>query len=246
MEAIASSDAPYPDLEHTLLVTDVGQLILWGQQRRGEAITPSDWLHVIVALLFHDVGYVKGSCADDRPQRREMVTAQTGFSVVHLPTGATDAWLTPYHVDRSQRAVAEQVAKLRPEQRALLNLERIQQAIERTRFPVPAEPAYDEIADEPGLCRAADLIGQLSDRRYLQKLPALFREFQETGSAATFNYRSADDLRAAFPNFFWTIAYPYLTAGIAALKMTELGQEIVQQLFDNVEQATPQPISYAL
>lgn len=246
LDTIATSDAPYHDLEHTLLVTDVGQMVLLGRQQRGEPIAPTDWVHMTVALLFHDVGYVKGACQGDRLEHRTMMTAQPDLGVVQLPPGATDAALTPYHVDRSQQALVECVARLSEAHQARLDLQRLHRAIERTRFPVPADPAYDEIADEPGLCRAADLIGQLSDRRYLQKLPALFREFQETGCAANCQYHTADDLRQGFPNFFWTVAYPYLTAGIAALQMTESGQQVVQQLFNNVDQATPQPISRAL
>lgn len=37
----------------------------------------------------------------------------------------------------------------------------------------------------PGLVQAADLIGQLSDPRYLKKISALFYEFQETGFNST-------------------------------------------------------------
>jgi hypothetical protein len=54
--------------------------------------------------------------------------------------------------------------------------------------------------------RAADLIGQLADPHYLRKLPALFYEFLETGTAARLGYNTPGDLRDGYPAFFWQVA----------------------------------------
>lgn len=48
--AIAQSDAPYHNVEHTILVSLVGQEILRGKQLQ-EGTSHQDWLHLILALL---------------------------------------------------------------------------------------------------------------------------------------------------------------------------------------------------
>src|SRR5206468_4303206 len=64
IERIALSDALYHDVEHTVMVTLVGTAILRGREI-AERLTPGDWLHMTVALLCHDVGYVRGACRGD-------------------------------------------------------------------------------------------------------------------------------------------------------------------------------------
>src|SRR3954449_12744229 len=60
LENIASSDAPYHDYNHTILVTMVGQEILRGKHMSEGGVSPRDWMHVIISLLCHDIGYVRG------------------------------------------------------------------------------------------------------------------------------------------------------------------------------------------
>ena len=61
IERIAASDALYHNAEHTALVTLVAQDILRGLRLR-RMVSPEDWLHVIVAALSHDVGYLRNVC----------------------------------------------------------------------------------------------------------------------------------------------------------------------------------------
>ncbi|HBB33823.1 MAG TPA: metal-dependent phosphohydrolase, partial [Cyanobacteria bacterium UBA9273] len=56
------SDALYHNVEHTILVTLVGQEILRGKHIRDGGVSCEDWLHFIISLLCHDIGYVKGVC----------------------------------------------------------------------------------------------------------------------------------------------------------------------------------------
>ena len=58
LENIATSDAAYHDVNHTILVTLVGQEILHGKHISVGGVTPRDWLNFIVSLLCHDIGYV--------------------------------------------------------------------------------------------------------------------------------------------------------------------------------------------
>ncbi|MGL6139786.1 MAG: metal-dependent phosphohydrolase, partial [Planktothrix sp.] len=66
LENIANCDALYHNVEHTMLVTLVGQEILRGKHIREGGVTPQDWLHFIISLLCHDIGYVKGVCRQDQ------------------------------------------------------------------------------------------------------------------------------------------------------------------------------------
>lgn len=228
LKAIAASNAAYHDVEHTLLVTLTGEILLRGKQQRESNVTVADWGHSLLALLCHDIGYVRGVCGGDRPSY-QLYTSGVGEQMISLPPAATDASLTPYHVDRSLCFVAEQWG-----QYPQIDLARVQAGIDRTRFPIPKGLPYDRKTDYPGLIRAADLLGQLADPRYLQKLPALFAEFAENGTNQQLGYSHAGDLRAGFPGFFWQAVYPYIEPSLPYLSETQAGQQVIANLYGNV------------
>src|SRR5690242_14256861 len=64
LERIAGTDALYHDALHTLFVADVGQAILRGRAMV-EPVSPEAWLHLTVATLLHDVGYLRRLCQGD-------------------------------------------------------------------------------------------------------------------------------------------------------------------------------------
>jgi hypothetical protein len=225
LETIANSDALYHDVEHTILVTLVGQEILSGKMMQAGGVSERDWLHFMVSLLCHDIGYVRGACLKDERNHRLFVTGKT-TERVYLAPGATDASLMPYHVDRGKLFVQERFGS-NPD----LDIPLIQANIEFTRFPIPLE--YQDTLHYHGLARAADLIGQLSDPRYLQKVTGLFYEFEETGMNKVLGYRHPEDLRQNYPQFYWTI-YPYITPALDYLKHTQVGKQILAQLYAHV------------
>ncbi|MEG3857863.1 Npun_R2479 family HD domain-containing metalloprotein [Microcoleus sp. herbarium12] len=228
LENIANSDALYHNVEHTILVTLVGQQILRGKHIREGGVSCEHWLHFHIALLCHDIGYVKGVCGQDRT---DLGLYATGIcnTKIKLPRGATDAGLTPYHVDRGKMFVGERFGGHR-----LIDANLVKQNIELTRFPVPAGEDHQDTVNYPGLVRAADLIGQLSDPRYLQKVTGLFYEFEETGQNQVFGYRTPADLREAYPKFYWNVVYRYVKDAIGYLELTQQGKQIVANLSANV------------
>lgn len=228
LETIANSDALYHNVEHTILVTLVGQEVLRGKHIREGGVTCEDWLHFIISLLCHDIGYVKGVCQDDNLDEGLYSTGLDDM-MLELPFGATDASLTPFHVDRGKLFIRDRFGR-----HNLIEVQTIQQNIELTRFPVPADKLHSDIVNYPGLVRAADLIGQLSDTRYLQKLPALFYEFEETGVNKTLGYRTPNDLRKNYPNFYWKGVYPYIQPALRHLETTQEGKQIIANLYANV------------
>lgn len=228
LENIANSDAAYHDMNHTIMVTLVGQEIMLGKHISEGGVTPHDWLHFMISLLCHDIGYVRGVCRGDR--NGHYVCDENG-GVVPIVAGATDASMTPYHVTRSKLFVRERFGKV-----SLTHIDtlEIEANIEHTRFPVPEDERHTGTADYPGLLRAADLIGQLADINYLRKTSALFAEFQETGTSEELGYQTPDDLRAAYPDFFWQAVRPYIGDALRYLRLTQEGKQWIANLYAHV------------
>ena len=128
LERIGNSNALYHNIEHTLMVTLVGQQIIRGRLL-SKSLTPEDWLHYTCALLVHDIGMVRGVCQGDTFD--SMVVNESG-EFFSPPRGASDAVLTPYHVDRGKMYARQRFGSSK-----IVDEERIARAIEMTRFPVP-------------------------------------------------------------------------------------------------------------
>lgn len=232
LENIANSDALYHNVEHTVLVTLAGQAILEGKHLCEGQVTPSDWMHFILALLCHDIGYVRGICSIDN---EDSFATGIGEERITLPKGGTDVGLTPYHVDRGKMFVLERFGnKLLEDMDSVIDAKRIAGYIEMTRFPPPDKPEYKETNGYAGLARAADFIGQLGDPNYLRKTPALFYEFEEINSNQAHGYTKPGDLRDAYAKFFWNVVSPYIQPAINYLRVTQDGKQWIANLFSHV------------
>ena len=226
LETLLNCDCPYHDLHHTILVTDVGQTILQGRLMAQGDVDADQWLHAVVAMLYHDIGFLRGLLKDDSDG--SFVADEWGNRVM-LPAGATDVHLTAYHVSRGCLYVRE-----RFDRDAVIDAEVLARHIEMTRFPIPPEPFYQELDSVSALVRSADLIGQMGDPMYLQKLSRLYAEFRETGDAQRLGYANAGELRAGFPEFFYEYVYPYITEGLRWLRKTQDGQHWIASLFHHL------------
>lgn len=222
MEIIAESDALYHDAEHSMMVTLVGQEILRGKYLREGRVSAADWAHFIVSLLCHDIGYVRGICPGDAGK---VAVINAAGETVELPPSATDAFLTPHHVERGKLFVL-----WRFKDHPLIDARTIAANIENTRFPVPAASDPAPGSNWPGLVRGADLIGQLADPDYLRKLPALFHEFEETGANQRLGHRTPDDLREQYPSFYWNFVSAHVKPSIEYLKVTRMGRKWLASL----------------
>lgn len=239
LSKLADGDAPYHTVDHTLQVIRVGQDLLEGKQYYEGSVSPLDWLNTTISLLCHDVGYVKGVCQGDRPRYQQYDDGQGGQ--VCLPVGATGAALSECHVDRSQYYVATHLSK-----NFYLDIDIIRWNIEMTRFPISEDSRYEDTVGYGSLCRAADLIGQLSDPQYLQKLPALFAEFEETGMNQAQGYKTPEDIKVNYPAFYQNVVYPHIQHCIKYLNVTPTGRKCLAQLYTNVRLAnvhTPRDVT---
>ncbi len=227
LECIGNSDALYHNVEHTMLVTQAGYDIM-----KGRALLmptqPGDFAHLIVACLMHDIGYVRGIFDGDGVDGY-VIDAKGGKA--KLPRGASDAALTPYHVDRSKLFVMDRISQME-----LLDADRIARAIEYTRFPAAHEPE-DPPSEEGLLLRAANLIGQLGDPHYLRKANALYLEFEEIGLNRQLGYTSPADVTDLYPQFYWKSISPHIQSAIRYLHVTSSGRQWIASLYANVFRA---------
>jgi hypothetical protein len=156
LEIIANSDALYHNIEHTVMVALAGQTILEGKHLSEGGVSPGDWAHFMIALLCHDIGYVKGICREDIANT--IATGLDGQKATVAP-GSTDAALAPYHVDRSKMFVRQRFGKGMLAE-GLIDAELMTAYIEMTRFPVPDGEKYENTAGFHRLARVG--LGRLS------------------------------------------------------------------------------------
>jgi hypothetical protein len=224
LDCIGNSDALYHNVEHTMLVTLVGYDILKGRRLLKET-NADDYAHVLVACLFHDIGYVRGILNGDD---EDGYVIDAKGNKTELARGSSDAALLPYHVDRSKLFVMHRFGESK-----LLDATRIANAIEFTRFP--SAPSTNGGENEEGmLVRAADLIGQLGDPHYLRKANALYYEFDEVGMNKQLGYDSPADLTAQYPKFYWSSISPFIQKGIRYLNVTSSGRQWIANLYSNI------------
>ena len=231
LENIANSDMLYHNVEHTMLVTTVGQQILIGKHLIDGGVSPREWARFIAALFCHDIGYVRGVC---KLNGKGVYATGIGDDTIVLPEGSTDAALTPYHVDRSKQFVSRRFGGQK-----LLDMdpEIINSYIEMTRFPPPDEAAYKETSTYAGLLRAADFIGQWGDPDYLRKIAALFYEFEQFGANEQLGYKTPGDVRNGYGDFFWNVVSPYIKDAVGYLEVTHDGKQWVSNLHSHISRS---------
>jgi hypothetical protein len=86
-----------------------------------------DFAHLILACLFHDIGYVRGILEGDGS---DGYVIDTKGGKTSLPRGSSDAALMPYHVDRSKLFVMDRIGASK-----LVDASRIVRAINSRGFP---------------------------------------------------------------------------------------------------------------
>ena len=229
LECIGNSDALFHNVEHTMLITQVGHDIFKGRALLTHS-TPIEYSNFIVACLTHDIGYVRGVVKGDG---NDGLVVDAAGRKVTLPRGSSDAALAPYHVERSKLFVLERFAEV----------EELDSAADRRRDRIHAIPVLvcarcpANIDEWAALLRAADLIGQLGDPHYLRKTNALFYEFEEIGLNRQLGYELPADLVDKYPQFYWDSVSPNIQSAIRYLNVTSSGRQWINGLYANVFRA---------
>jgi hypothetical protein len=181
-------DARYHDLEHTLQGTLCMAQLIQGRHKvqANPRLTNSYFELGILAILLHDVGYLKKR--DDRK--------------------GTGAKYTATHVLRSAEFAADLLAEKGFDER---QIKAVQNMICCTGVNANLQtiPFQNELEKITGFALAtADLLGQMAAADYVDKLPILYEEFAEAakfsneGSHFLSTFTSADDLMRKTP-VFW-------------------------------------------
>jgi len=189
-----ASDARYHDLEHTLQGTLCMTRLLHGRHLAdGKPVVPQSAFQLgLLAILFHDTGYLKK----------------------HGDAGGTGAKYTLTHVTRSVQFAGE---FLEGKGLSVKDILSVQNMIRCTGVNVDLSriPFQNELEQTVGFALGtADLLGQMAADDYVDKLPTLFAEFDESARyyegkmALTEVFSTAADLMRKTPEFWKNYVVP--------------------------------------
>lgn len=227
---IATTDALYHDLDHTICVVQVGQDLLRGRIVRDGDVGSGDWAHLVAALLCHGVGFCKGAVRGDT--ERERVIDEDGRTITLQP-GQTDAVLWRYAIERSKLFVRD---RLRDD--PVLDARHVADLVEGGRFPPKREGPRGLAA----LARDAHLVGTLANPRFPRKLTPFFIEIAEAGLADQLGFDDRASFEESYAESFWERFHPHARGAMELLAFTGAGREWLATLRAHVlrrEHAVP-------
>lgn len=175
-----ASNTKYHDFEHTCSVVLAQIRLIYGAMVEGQVYTEEEVVKGLLAALFHDVGLIQ---TDD-------------------DTLGTGAKYTVGHEERSIQFMRENLEGVLSED----DIEDIADCIRCTILAMsPGKVAFrTEAMRKMGYyLGSADLLAQIADRYYLEKLMLLFEEFKE---ARLPGYATAFDLLLKTRNFYQGVA----------------------------------------
>lgn len=196
-------DAKYHDLEHTLQGTLCFSRMLHGRSVAGAqpALTQRMFELGLLGILLHDTGYLK--------HRHD--------------TEGTGAKYTLIHVNRSidfAGTLLEEKGFSANEIRAVQNMIRCT----GVSVDIKSIPFETELERQVGYCLGtADLLGQMAARDYVDKLPILYSEFEESAQynagrgSATGIFGSVRELMEKTPLFWEKYVFPKVNGDFAGV-----------------------------
>lgn len=167
----------YHDFAHSIAVFAAASRLLDGCELSGLSLGPELGLELLIAALLHDAGYIREEGDDS----------------------GTGAQYTQVHVDRSAAFVRREASALGLSDASAARASRMILATDLARpwDGLPFEDDGERLGAE--ILAAADLIGQMADRAYLEKLLFLYYEFREAGIGG---YDSAFDILKKTAGFY--------------------------------------------
>jgi hypothetical protein len=187
-------DARYHDLEHTLQGTLCLARLLHGRHSAGAkpAITQHQFELVLLAILFHDTGYLK--------KRSDTEGTGAKYTVTHVARSADFAreFLSTKGYARADLAAVGNMIHCTGVNADLRSI-----------------PFSSDLERTLGFALAtADLLGQMAARDYVDKLPVLYLEFAEAvqhdgrKAALLASYDSPEELVRNTPSFWQNYVLP--------------------------------------
>ena len=155
-----ASNTEYHNLEHTIMVTlATGRLIHGFVKEGGFQFKPENMMMGLLAALFHDSGLIQTK--QDRKG-----------------TGAK------YTIGHEKRSVGFMKKNLGKKGFSVQQMDDCAQLIKCTNLKIEIMDIFfrsEELENLGKIVGSADLLAQMADRNYLEKLILLFREFEEAG-----------------------------------------------------------------
>ncbi len=177
----AKCDTGYHDLEHTLQAYLATARIISGLVHEHPTAISEEFVVLgLISALGHDTGYIR---------ERDDIEGKGGK-------------YTQIHMNRSREFMGKYLSKLKYN---LQQIQYVQNIISCTGLLINmlSIPFTSEMERKTGhILGTADLIGQMSDPNYLEKLPKLYDEFNDGGVSG---YKSAKDLIEKTPAFWEVI-----------------------------------------
>ena len=198
-------DARYHDWEHTMQGTLCLAQLVHGRQRAGaEPPLPQRIVELgLLAILFHDTGYLK--------RKSDAQGSGAKYTAVHVVRSIAfaDEFLSHHGFAR-------------PEIMAVQNMIRCT----GVNANLPAIPFQGDEERIMGYALGtADLLGQMADSAYVDKLPVLYQEFAEASrfdpahSEGLRQFTSAEDLIQKTPGFWQHYVLPRINNEFGALHL---------------------------
>lgn len=181
-----ASNTRYHNLEHTIMVTLGTVRLIHGCVEGGMRFAPDNILTGLLAALYHDAGLIQKS--RDRKG-----------------TGAK------YTIGHEMRSIAFMRHNMDGKDYPPEQMDDCEQLIKCTNIHIPvAEINFrsDEIKTLGRIVGSADLVSQIADRKYLEKLALLFKEFEEAGLPG---FDSEEELIEKTEGFYKNVARKRLT-----------------------------------
>lgn len=167
----------YHDLSHTLEVLTCGVRLMHGAHLAGEQLSDEELTLMMLAILMHDIGYA---------QRRG---EETG----------TGAQFTRSHVQRSVEFMKAYFNERLLPSDILVNVSGMILGTEHFRPFNQIDFKNERARMLARIVATADIVGQMADRKYLEKLLFLYHEFKE---AEFGSYQNMYDLLTKTEQFY--------------------------------------------
>jgi len=159
MEGFERCDTQYHDWAHTMGALLATARLLHGVHIDRQELSPRTVNRTLIAALFHDAGYIR----------------RTGES------NGSGAQFTKSHVQRGIDLLEEYTDKQQWSVSGFLDMESMIQCTDPARSPDTIVFTNIETMLAAHVLATADIISQMADDIYLEKLPFLFLEFTEGG-----------------------------------------------------------------
>jgi len=192
-----SSNTKYHNLEHTCAVTLATARLIHGLHVQGQSFSARVIQIGIIGALFHDTGLI---------QTEEEIEG-------------TGAQYTIDHEDRSKALMEKYLSDKSFPAEDILDCSHI---IMCTKLALSLDDIpfnSDEIKTMGKILGSADLVAQMADRNYLEKLPLLFLEFKEAGVEG---FETPVEIFQNTEDFYHSVAITRLTQELSGVSYAAL------------------------